>query len=347
MASSSSGALSTSSSTGSSSSSSSSGGVPDAGAPDAACAQPESCANPGVDNDCDGNTTELENGIPAGGTCVAGQGICAPGIYQCADGGVICQRTVSPGTESCSNQGTDDDCDGDTTEIADGVHAGDSCSTGLAAPCGTGTTVCENGSFKCQSPAGNAETCDNAGVDDNCDGTTDNIPNLGEGCNTGNYGICAFGTRQCDAFYGEVCSQTYAPDTEACGNYGTDDDCDGDEYEISDGIHWYDSCACSGATYACQGSYLYCDFGAQQPPSETCNGADDNCDGQTDESSCANQLACFYNNAYGGYECGCYSLYQCNGSGNSGSDVACDSGRCKCNGTTCAAGQICVNRQCS
>ena len=76
-----------------------------------------------------------------------------------------------------------------------------------------------------------------------------------------------------------------APPTESCDN-GSDDDCDGTVDEGTD---------CStGATEACvtdcgsSGSRTCgteCGWGSCMPPPETCNAADDDCDGSVDETS--------------------------------------------------------------
>jgi len=107
-------------------------------------------------------------------------------------------------------------------------------------------------------------------------------------------GPCDEGTsRACMSSCGSIGSSTCsggtfgacAPPTESCDN-GTDDDCDGNVDEGTD---------CSpGATEPCNTSCgsagtrscgTACGWGSCTPPAESCNGADDDCDGNVDETS--------------------------------------------------------------
>ena len=126
---------------------------------------PESCD--GYDNDCDGDTDE---GFDIGGACVADFGICQrDGVAECApDGSLACvpgmPRSAEPEAERCN--GRDDDCDGVTDEADPALQTPcepeeEACAGGLA---------CVDGALRCE-PARVAETCN--GVDDDCDGTTD------------------------------------------------------------------------------------------------------------------------------------------------------------------------------
>jgi hypothetical protein len=165
-------------------------GTPGHGRCDAECAAPagddcrpppEECAN-GIDDDCDGDTDELEPGgcipdetVDCTTTCGStGSGTCTaaclpPDAAHC-----------TPPDEACS--GRDDDCDGDTDE-------GSACVAGATVPC---TTICgSDGSgpctASCETPGPAdclppVETCGNA-ADDDCDGDTDEDCS-GEDCTT-------------------------------------------------------------------------------------------------------------------------------------------------------------------
>lgn len=75
----------------------------------------ESCANQGVDDDCDGRMDEIEG---RGGSCtlMSAFGPCGEGRLDCAEGkeSLSCVRAGPPVSESCNDQ--DDDCDGQIDE---------------------------------------------------------------------------------------------------------------------------------------------------------------------------------------------------------------------------------------
>ncbi len=107
----------------------------------------ETCANAGVDDDCDGDAAELENGIPPGTGCEAeffGPCVDAEGILGCSSGVLGCVPVHPRFPETCNNQGADDDCDGDPYEIDDGVRDQDVCVTGQPAPCSAGLWQCQS-----------------------------------------------------------------------------------------------------------------------------------------------------------------------------------------------------------
>ncbi len=139
---------------------------------------------------------------------------------------------------------------------------------------------------------GNPELCD--GRDQNCDGRADE--SASEACYSGpaqtrGRGVCIGGARACGA---EACVGEVVPRaSDECD--GADDDCDG---------HVDEDCACEDATTRdcyggpagtagvglCRGGGQRCAGGrfgecAGQvlPAAERCNGADDDCDGRTDE----------------------------------------------------------------
>lgn len=97
-------------------------------------------------------------------------GVCAAGLTVCPASGVgpsTCEQVVFPSTEICN--GLDDDCDGDVDEI------GGTCTVaGSVGRCAPGFRACSGSSEVCLpqfEPM--PELCN--GLDDDCDGTKDNI----------------------------------------------------------------------------------------------------------------------------------------------------------------------------
>ena len=127
------------------------------------------------------------------------------------------------------------------------------------------------------------ETCN--GNDDNCDGQIDEgRPGGGAACATGQQGICAAGTMNCQSG-AAVCTQNVQPRPETCNLL--DDDCDGQTDEGNPGGGA--ACAtgrqgiCAAGAVNCQSGDLVCTQNLQPRP-ETCNLLDDDCDGTTDDA---------------------------------------------------------------
>ncbi len=250
----------------------------------------------GLDNDCDGTADE---GNPGGDSpCSTGQpSVCAAGTTACVSGALVCNRNTVPSAEVCDN--IDNDCDGAVDNGNPG--GGFACSTGLPGVCSAGTTVCQSGAVACsQTTSSTAEVCDN--IDNDCDGTVDEgNPGGGQACDTGQAGICAAGTRVCQAG-GFVCIRNSAPQAEVCDNI--DNDCDG---TVDDGFNklwcwdrdgdgWG---APDGCTTACSPPNAFYvnnngdanDFTQFVYPGrpEICDGIDNDQNGQTDEGNvCGN-----------------------------------------------------------
>jgi hypothetical protein len=149
-----------------------------------------------------------------------------------ACGGTDCDdsnaRLNTVSAEVCDNR--DNDCDGQSDEQV--ATNGDSCDTGLLGVCQSGALTCVRGNNNCTpSQTAGTESCN--GLDDDCDGETDENADseaLTAECYSGlagtaGIGICQSGLRICADGTFDACEGEVLPETEICN--GLDDDCDG------------------------------------------------------------------------------------------------------------------------
>lgn len=259
--------------------------------------RPASEACNGLDDDCNGmsdeNLSELctINSCPGARACIANSGVDGGSYTACI--------AISSMPEQCN--GVDDNCNG---QVDEGVVQ--SCTVFGCA----GVRICvpggDGGFTSCMPANPQPETCN--GMDDDCNGQIDELPDLACGlgqcrrvvpaCVNGANGTCTPGPMAA-----EVCN-------------GVDDNCNG---TIDDGVMPL-TCgvgACTNSVPACMlnGSPNTCTPNA--PAAELCNNVDDNCNGVKDEQADGGALAR-----------SCYS----------GAAATRTIGRCRDGTQTCAAG---------
>jgi hypothetical protein len=228
-----------------------------------------------------------------GTACGAGVGECTrQGLWYCdlSESAIACDALPGePVAERCDER--DWNCNG---QPLDGfVGLGESCTAGQGACLRDGVRSCaaDGGGVVCNAVAGQptSELCD--GVDNDCNGATDDMPGTGEPCTVG-VGECARpGVTVCDREAGStlLCAgEAGEPVAERCD--ARDWDCNGEPYNGFDAV----GTACAAGEGACRNvGLLICDQAAQalvctavagEPnQTEVCDGFDNDCSGTIDD----------------------------------------------------------------
>jgi hypothetical protein len=329
----------------------------------------EACDN--IDNNCSGQTDEgfsfkdYDDSTKALGEA-CGVGVCANGSVQCAVDGksAVCSTGGNATSESCD--GKDNDCNGivDNGLEPKSVYYKDADNDTFGG--GSGSLQC--GAFNgyvvkvdgdCNDGndsvyPGATEKCN--GVDDDCDAQMDegytakdydgSTKKLGEACGVG---VCANGKVEClNNGSAAVCSSSALADTETCDE--KDNDCDGlvDEevqtpyYKDMDGDTYGDATK-SVMMCALPSGYSKNDKDCDDTnkssylnATELCDGADNDCDGDTDEG-CDDDMDGFCDSAMPFLSTAACKEGDCNDAeGNVKPDAAdtCDSVDNNCDGKT-------------
>ena len=247
----------------------------------------------GIDNDCDGKVDAADDDLSGdkqlGLSCSGStQGVCATtgheGKTACVGQKVVCvgATVILPGevTEICN--GLDDDCNGIIDDNLSDVGA--LCGSSSIYPCNLGSQQCVNGQKVCIGAVEpGIEYCN--GLDDDCNGKVDDnaVDAIGS-CGHATIGACQSGIKVCNA--GAIsCSGGIEPKPETCN--GIDDDCNG---QVDDNVPNVGAACGSSNTAPCQLGAWQCANGKMtcagnlEPQAEVCDGIDNNCNGQVDDS---------------------------------------------------------------
>lgn len=311
-----------------------------------------------VDSDCDGRFDEAFESVPM--PCSGA------GVYECAVTAPLlcingqshfdCEAVLSElNDESCD--GLDDDCDGRLDENYISIEV--RCGLGECADSSMSRCVDGEVTDRCllRSPTGDDSDCD--GRDDDCDGSTDEsfveeIVSCGQGA------CASTGMARCvDGQYLSECvpHSPSNPDESACDNI--DNDCDGridEAYASQRNDCGYGVCYAVGSSSCRAGvESLNCEPLPSTGNDADCDGVDQDCDDQADESypphidECGTGVC--YNTANsscvdGEVQNNCVPLPQ------QGNDSLCDGIDQDCDGqideayvsvpTTCTYGSVCV-----
>ncbi|MEE2644970.1 MAG: MopE-related protein [Myxococcota bacterium] len=258
----------------------------------------------GLDDDCDGQDDDCDTRLDEDftpSTTRCGDGFCA------SEGRRICDRseagnqlidTCRPGPPAAERDlvcdGFDEDCDGGIDEDFEPLIT--SCGRGVCLA--QGLLSCEAGRLQdsCTEGSTTGEDADCDGRDQDCDGRADeHFPlrrvECGMGaCSAEGQISCVTGEEQSSCRVGEP-----EPFDRDCD--GIDDDCNGvpDDGFIPVPIQCGQGVCRANGVRRCQGGELVDDCTEGEPialQDLTCDGVDDNCDGNTDESYIPTRSSC-------------------------------------------------------
>jgi hypothetical protein len=155
----------------------------------------------GVDDDCDGEIDES--------SCLCGDGSC--------DGDVCGEDTSTCAADCCLSPGGTSMCGDGFCAGAECMETDLTCPQDCAPPCGNGTCDQDESAETCPEDCckPQPETCN--GLDDDCDGDTDEDLGVGEPCNEPPGGACFTGVTICDELGEAVCDDdTSLPEGTPC-----------------------------------------------------------------------------------------------------------------------------------
>jgi hypothetical protein len=188
-----------------------------------------------------------------------------------------------PGEDGMDDRGDAPWPDGsDTTDAADGLDGLMPDAPGETGTCGSGRTWCAGECVDLLADRDHCGTCDGRCRHPFADGRCiDGACNLGD-CWDGYWDVDGDLDNGCEYRCGAR-PDPWDPGEEICN--GEDDDCDGETDEDVPGAG--DPCGttegpCEPGVYRCTDGVMEC-AGGIAPAIETCNGIDDDCDGDTDE----------------------------------------------------------------
>ena len=245
----------------------------------------------GIDDDCDGAVDE--DYVPSATSC--GVGACsATGVASCVGGQIVDTCSAGqPAAQDSTCDGVDDNCNGSIDE--EFVSQQTSCGVGVCSA--TGITSCVSGAIVDTCSAGDGDTVDTTcdGVDDDCDGEVDEdyLPVAT---------LCGEG--ECQASGATACLNAQEVDSCEPGNAanedatcdGIDNDCDGavdEDFQAYSSVCGVGACQ-QVAAVSCAGG-VETDLCEPLPPATsdaTCDGIDNDCDGQTDEGYVSEVTSC-------------------------------------------------------